>query len=373
MNCRQVTPLFSELLERALAPVIQERVSAHLAACPACRRELEDLRTALRALRATGRDEPPAGLLEATVARVEAAGAPPGGRPAGRAARVMRVLRSGRRALPWLLAAACLLLALALGALREAAWRARTAGLEGRLSDSDAERRRLERGLDGLRSGQDALRRELAEARDASGAARKACEEEAAKLREEARLQTEEVAALRTALARREGDARLAAAEVEELRMAMSAASRHEPEPPGEPPAREPEPAPEAEPAVVFRGNGGRMDLEVRGSREQVIPELLRIAADEGAPQMSDLALATLEGLLGRERAAAPQAGEGPAASEEGGGGVLGLWRRGVEGVTGLMGLGEGEPEPQAATPDRRRKLSALEKLWEMESRKTTE
>src|SRR5258708_25312609 len=80
MNCRQVEPLLSDLLERSLPEREARMVSAHLDACPACRRRREEFMALGPELRGLAELPPPPRLARRAIARWAAEGttaAPP--------------------------------------------------------------------------------------------------------------------------------------------------------------------------------------------------------------------------------------------------------------------------------------------------------
>jgi anti-sigma factor RsiW len=93
MNCQDVQPLLSPLVDRELAPDQETQVTAHLQGCPLCTIQVNSLTVLSRDLRA------------ATMLRYRA--------PEGLLARV----RPAPRRPAWLLAAACLLVLLGFGAV----------------------------------------------------------------------------------------------------------------------------------------------------------------------------------------------------------------------------------------------------------------
>src|SRR5262245_27456108 len=51
---------------------------------------------------------------------------------------------------------------------------------------------------------------------------------------------------------------------------------------------------------IVLRQRGGRVVLETRGPPQVFIPRLFELARDERDPEISNLALSSLEGILGK-------------------------------------------------------------------------
>ncbi len=72
MNCEQVRARIGDHLEGDLELPERARVDDHLAACAACAAELRELRATVALLRGLADPEPPAGLPETVMARIEA-------------------------------------------------------------------------------------------------------------------------------------------------------------------------------------------------------------------------------------------------------------------------------------------------------------
>ena len=66
LTCQELVELVTDYCEGALTPSERERFEAHLAVCEGCAAYLEQIRTTVRLVRATG-EQPPevAGLLRA--------------------------------------------------------------------------------------------------------------------------------------------------------------------------------------------------------------------------------------------------------------------------------------------------------------------
>ncbi|MBX5464184.1 MAG: zf-HC2 domain-containing protein [Clostridia bacterium] len=111
MNCAQSRALLPYLIDGELPEPERLDLRAHLTACPACRREVEELEAVGRLLAELPPPEPPPGLEERLHLRLAAAAA--GGGP-GPEAGAVRDLRPARRPLLLLAGAAALALALAL-------------------------------------------------------------------------------------------------------------------------------------------------------------------------------------------------------------------------------------------------------------------
>jgi hypothetical protein len=325
-------------------------------------------------------EEPPPGLLDSVLA-VATAPAAAGARAEGEApaggARPARPPRR-RHALAVASAAAVLALALlgvvALAALatarsgrEEAARRARTLELE--LAAARAAARdhaaRLGGDLRDAAAREEAAREEAARARaDAAARERALAEtgirlgrleseargERSARARLEAELEEARgaLAAARDEVAAAHGELALQRDESERLRDELEAARSVET---GHPP-----PAPRV-PAVVLASRGGRLELQLRGRREEVVEELFAAAHDEGSPDFAALALDALEHLLGPpapETAPRPEAG--------------GWWSQRLDAVAGTLGIEEAlETEEDTALSgrsERARRLAALERRW---------
>jgi len=287
------------------------------------------------------------------------------------------------------LAAAVLLAALA--GLLLAAWmgeRGRRQSAEMDAAEVARARAGLERDLESVRgasrSDRDDLLRRLAEARgllaserEAAGKARTSAAREAEALRgradaAEARAgeAEKEAEGLREALARarRESSAAadaLAAAETalaeRERALAAAVAGAARPRTQGPPAAA---PASEA-PAIAFRSSAAGLELEMRGPRREVIPELFRIAASDD-PDRARLARSALEGLLGESEGNSPAAAPGRT-------GILGWWDRSFGEFAEDTGLSGGAREGGDASSAAARRLRELREAWEREiGRETT-
>jgi predicted anti-sigma-YlaC factor YlaD len=69
MNCRQVTELVTDHLERRLSPVNAFRVSAHLWWCRSCRAYVAQMKTTLAVLKELPREGAPAAVRDELRAR----------------------------------------------------------------------------------------------------------------------------------------------------------------------------------------------------------------------------------------------------------------------------------------------------------------
>ena len=54
MTCQELVELVTDYFDGVLAPVDRDRFEAHLATCPGCDAHIEQLRTTLRVVRASG-------------------------------------------------------------------------------------------------------------------------------------------------------------------------------------------------------------------------------------------------------------------------------------------------------------------------------
>lgn len=104
--CGPFRGLLSAHLDGALDPRDQARLEAHLAGCPACRKDLEDLRRTVEGIRALEPVEPPPWLAERILERVRHQPAPRRGRilalarrPSLQAAGVLLICTAGYLAL----------------------------------------------------------------------------------------------------------------------------------------------------------------------------------------------------------------------------------------------------------------------------------
>jgi anti-sigma factor RsiW len=79
VNHSRAQALLSEYLERDLSEAQSAAVEAHVAACPSCAAELEDLRGTIALLRRLPSPEPPAYLASRVMARIADGEAQPGG------------------------------------------------------------------------------------------------------------------------------------------------------------------------------------------------------------------------------------------------------------------------------------------------------
>jgi hypothetical protein len=114
---------------------------------------------------------------------------------------------------------------------------------------------------------------------------------------------------------------------------------------------------------VIFRRRGGRLEIETRGPPHVFIPRLFALARDESDPDLSSLALSSLEGILGDPDRAAESGGEEEALDP--GVGPAKWLRRGVAVFTSAAGAGDAGAESmsRSETP-RERRLRALEGAW---------
>lgn len=71
MKCVRVKELVSDYVDGLVSPRVREEISEHLAACPACAREVETTTRMLSAVSELGRRRVPADLWPAVQARIE--------------------------------------------------------------------------------------------------------------------------------------------------------------------------------------------------------------------------------------------------------------------------------------------------------------
>src|SRR5438094_5122258 len=81
MDCRQIHHWLDQYLDGDLAAPERERLEAHVIACPSCRRELDALEAAQRALRTPEFRAAPPGMLAEFHRRVAVAQRAPAARP----------------------------------------------------------------------------------------------------------------------------------------------------------------------------------------------------------------------------------------------------------------------------------------------------
>ncbi len=380
MNCEQCRARFSDYGEKALSPVLHGGVSAHLATCPACKKELRDLQRALHAIRAVKREKPPEGLAHGCLG---AGPAPkPAGSPAPFAAAPARVPsprppRRGSRA--WLitlvtLAAAALLLyvpTLWFLLLRTRTLRSQTTSVEqafqSRLAASSRDLARLRGELAETAATAGDARRVANEALAGETSRREALERKVALLEDASRQGGDEIVRLEKELEAARGEMKRLEAEIasaqgaretaEGLLAAEKALANRRKERGGvDKESLDRAAARQRRRNVVFRAQDGRLELSVRGPSREVIPELLSIAADESNAEMSGLALNALENLLGPVRKEAAAA-ESPAPE--------GWLDRQIQGFTNALGAVDAAPEAVlSAETDRSGRLKALEEVW---------
>ena len=359
MSCDAYRIQFSELLERSLPDDVRDAVAGHVARCPQCKAEYAELERAVRALRSLPRETPPASLRAAVIDRI-------GAMPA--AERTLPPVRARRSFVAWA-AAALLLFGFLIAVLlqREAVWRTRLAGLERRVPEEELQQRlaALERASDEklqklLAAGQDAARgRETELERSASEAADRALaasargeelDREVRQLEAVALRQRAEITSLQTDLTSARDDVTRLSKKIAELAAA--------PQRPKAAPGGQTAPA-ERRRTVVVRDEGGQLELSIQGPRDEVVPELLALAADASRPEAADIALAALENLLGP----APPLPAAPPAAERG------WFNERVDQLATAMGMsgdGADAAADAGASTSRSRadRLAALRELW---------
>jgi len=362
VNCKDCESRLSEHLDGTLQPADRARVAAHLRACVACSTSWKALKSSMALLRRSGRDEPPPGLEEA----------------------ILETLGSGsvdrastgryRGALPGFVAlrrmAAIVAVTVALVAL--VLERARSRTLEGRVLaaeetlsslrlETDGERERilseLTQAVEKVRAaGEEASRGREALASETR--TREGLEARLALLEDSLRGERERIAELETRIADGSDEAaRLALQDVEQPRVESPARA------PGRPRA-----AARSE-AVVVRRSGGRLEIETSGPRDEVVPKLLELARSDSDPEVSSLALSSVESLIG--------AGRPPAAAQdpEGKAGVKQWFDRRVSGLSSMTppflassadaDVPVGDDAAETERSARLRRLEELERLWE--------
>ena len=375
MDCTRCRSLFSERLEGHLAPVVLEEMTVHLAACPACRRELWEVEKSIELLRSAEREEPPAELAAAIQARLPVAASTVGGTKAP-------------RVLGWRAAAAAVVIASLIGGLiwRELSWTYAIRDLRRTLADGGTEKARLERAIEIARGCVGELQDELSAVRkgnrrlagdlERAAAARQETEarfENAERRFEElerdlARLRDahrRELTELREVLAAARADAERLGRERDALELALSSreavsekkdALAHPDRtvaasPPGDVGSGT---APRRK-SVFFIERGDQMELAVRGPRNAVVAELFQIARDQSNPDTAHLALTALENVLAGEVEAVRAEQEEPP--------VSGAWlTRGLQSVARELGINGGSADNQAETA--RDRLEELEEAW---------
>jgi hypothetical protein len=116
--------------------------------------------------------------------------------------------------------------------------------------------------------------------------------------------------------------------------------------------------------AVAVRRSGGRLEIETTGSREEVVPKLLDLARGDPDPEVSNLALSSVESLIGAERPAIA------AKDSESKAGVKHWFDRRVSGLSSMTppflasSAGDDIEPAETEASARLRKLDELERLW---------
>jgi hypothetical protein len=380
MDCRTCRDHLSDLIDHLLPPQAEAAMRAHLAGCAPCRGELEAIEKTLAKLRASPREEPPAGLAAAILDR---AGSLPAITAAEEALRA-DLIRARRRTR--LAAAAAVLLAALAGALaatlsgsagRVRDLETRLADLEGaHAMDNETVRKEREVLLAQLEGSRKAIEKAVGDGRAAAAEAA-ALREQAASFKtreaerdlliaglrksvEQAAGRDREAAELRERTARAEKSAAEARREVAALRKELEstaaalAAARGAPGGEGRKPEDFAQETPR--PRISFGPRGGLLEIRVAGPRDEVVPELFRIAWNEGDPDRAALALGALENLLG--------GGEAGPATAEGGESGGSWWGRQLSVLTDRAGITEPRRENPEGVADRAARLRELEARW---------
>ena len=360
MNCKECESRLSDHLDGILPPAERARVAAHLRACAACSSAWKSLRASTALLRKSGRDEPPPGLEDAILETLAASPVPaPLPRARGSFPALAALLRM----------AAVVLLTVAIVAL--VLERTRSRKLEDRALAAEDRLSKLRLEIDGERA------RILAELADAAEKVR-ADGEEVSRGREalasemgtrqglEARL-----ALLEDSLRDERGriadlEIRIADCSAEAARLALQAAASPRVEPPAAPVKRaKPRAAPRSG-TVAVRRSGAHLEIETSGPEEEVVPKLLELARDDTDPEVSSLALSSLENRLGVSR-------RPPAANDdEGKAGMKHWFDRRVSGLSSMTppflassaDAPDGEDAAETERSARLRRLDELERLW---------
>lgn len=309
MNCKGCRSSFSDLLERSLPEGLRTEVREHLTRCPSCEKELRELRSSLKLLRATPPEEPPPDLADKIVARLSSR---PQKSKRNGAARPKAVRPRRFTAARWAVAAALPLIALGGYSLGQRG----VSRLEGLIASNRTEageklaklelsweeqRTRLEGELRDARAAVVALRDSAGEAGEAIRLANEQAEERQAELSDKLALRDGELAELRAQFAEFRGKAERLQSELNRLASrAGSPSSRLVPAFAllADGSERRDRPRLTHQESVSFRKRGDRYEVVVSGPHEEVLPELLEWARDSSEPHLASLALGAAENLL---------------------------------------------------------------------------
>lgn len=78
MNCKQITELSSEYIEKSLAESLMDKVQRHLSFCPPCGNFIDSLRKTVHLLRGLPKEDVPPGAQERLKQRLASEPDPPG-------------------------------------------------------------------------------------------------------------------------------------------------------------------------------------------------------------------------------------------------------------------------------------------------------
>ncbi len=390
MDCKECQGLFSDFLERGLDPVRHENVTIHLASCEACKSSYKGFQGIVRSMRSAPREEVPVGLKEAVLASlpVPRAMSPVPVRAPRRRSEAPRWaalqsaaprLTASRLTASRLAAAAAILVACVLairGSGRDASWQSRLADavMRERASQASlesvasAQRLDLEQRLGRLEqslASESAQRKSAEDSNHVEEEKRRELEAALSRLEAEARSKGERLERLEKDLALARAEQKASAELMRAAEKALAEARRLESRGADSLVAGAPEPRGEAsEPPrrrnTILRESGGRLELSVRGPREQVVPELFAMARNAAHSDAAELALNALENLI----PSSPIEPPAPARSES--------WIRSrFDDVAGALGMAQAELDSAAVPPSaasrRSARIAALEQAWNEE------
>ena len=395
MSCDQVRSQLSDFLENALAASTRQQMLRHLEGCAPCRTELRDLQVTLRALRGSPLEEPPAELEKAILAEVSSL-------PSLSAVHWKRPVAGIRWKAAIRQAAAALLLFalfLCIHLFSETSWKREMHALGARLIQGDVERSDLQLELSGKEKAWSEEKKELLEEIEATRkeaiASRESQKEsllsreegrrleaKSAELEAKIRLQAGRIADLEGKLSTSAEEAALCSSKLLMLERQLSGEALSSPLGSQEPGSSDPaegragsEEGNEASrlsrlrtpvtPHLVFRRRGDSLEVEAKGPLSAVISELFEVAKDDSYPELSSLALSSLESLLS-EKGGKPTTVEQKKAQEAPG--LLARCHRGIAlmaSEAGFTGMEEGRSNtfvPEESS--HRQRLRALQEVW---------